>query len=121
MFQENPEMPRFQIGGFSPELRDNNHAELGFKEYCVKIRVSAEGVPAEDKKFIVIFTEDLSQDPVQISKIGKDVLEGDNMVDLHDCEHYASFKDLPEAVCRRLLRYKTALLQGLRAVQENRK
>src|SRR5208282_3715083 len=63
---ENPEMPKFKMAGFRPELIDNKNMNLGYKEYSITVRLSAEGVLPIEKKFSLLFSLDLSQDAVQI-------------------------------------------------------
>jgi hypothetical protein len=120
LLDENPDLPRFKTGHFKPELVDKNNPSLGFKEYSIKIRVSAEGVPAIDKKFNVFFCRDLSEDAVQIWKADDIEIGGGNLgpeaaEELENCNSIAELSDL---LCNRLLRSKTSFLNLLKRIKE---
>ena len=57
---------RFTICAFNPELIDEKKSSLEFKEYLIKIRISAENVPPIDKTFRVLFSLEKARDSVQI-------------------------------------------------------
>jgi hypothetical protein len=62
-----PGVPKFEIGHFKPQLADKQKPEAGFREYYITLRMSAQDVPAVEKRFTVFFVRDLSQYAVQIS------------------------------------------------------
>jgi hypothetical protein len=102
---ENHDLPNFKMCGFRPEINSAKKPALEYKEYSIKIRASAEHVPAIEKTFSLFFCLDLSQDAVQI-------FDGDNTP-----KHYESFADLPTDLCKRLLRSKTSLLKELERIK----
>lgn len=55
---------KFTICAFNPELIDEKKSSLEFKEYSIKIRISAENVPPIDKTFRVLFSLEKARDSV---------------------------------------------------------
>ncbi|MCI0534807.1 MAG: hypothetical protein L0Z50_06240 [Verrucomicrobiales bacterium] len=59
------EVPRFKIGKFSPERVVKVEAKSEFREYSLKLRLSADGVLATETTMPVVFSQNESQPPVQ--------------------------------------------------------
>jgi hypothetical protein len=65
-YQQRMDVPEFTLGKITPEFKDKNNHSLGFKEYSIKIRTAANGVPPIEKTFSLFFVADEKQDAVQL-------------------------------------------------------